>query len=130
MIKVVGAVFVRDQTVFSAQRPDGKALGGYWEFPGGKIEEGEAPEEALARELVEELECEAIVGDKIVSTEYEYEFGTVELTTFYCTLKEKEPTLLEHQDAKWIPVESLQDLEWAPADIPAVDMIRRDLISD
>jgi len=124
LIDVTGAVIIRDGAVFAAQRGPGKALAGMWEFPGGKIEPGETPEESLARELKEELLVDAIVGDHVTTTEYEYDFGTVRLSTYLCVLSpDAEPTLTEHADSRWIPLAELQELEWAPADIPAVNLI-------
>jgi len=124
LINVTGAVIIRDGAVFAAQRGPGKALAGMWEFPGGKIEPGETPEESLARELKEELLVDATVGDRVTTTEYEYDFGTVRLSTYHCVLSpDAEPTLTEHADSRWIPLAELQELEWAPADIPAVNLI-------
>lgn len=124
-INVVGAVIVRDGTILCAQRGKG-FLAGMWEFPGGKIEPDETPVEALRRELVEELKIDVEVGEKVATTSYEYDFGNVTLTTFYCRLDDGEPTLTEHIAVKWLAPEALATLEWAPADIPAVDKIRAD----
>lgn len=124
-INVVGAVIVRDGTILCAQRGKG-SLAGMWEFPGGKIEPDETPVEALRRELVEELKIDVEVGEKVVTTSYEYDFGIVTLTTFYCRLDDGEPTLTEHIAVKWLAPEALATLDWAPADIPAVDKIRAD----
>jgi 8-oxo-dGTP diphosphatase len=126
-IDVVGAVIVRDGLVFCAQRGPGSALGGMWEFPGGKLEPGESAEAALEREIREELACRVIVGDEITSTAYEYEFGIVHLTTYYCELAEGEPAISEHKAALWLPPSMLDSIEWAPADMPAVDLVRREL---
>lgn len=98
-----------------------------WEFPGGKIEPDEAPRDALRREIREELECEIAVGDEITTTAYDYDFGVVTLTTFYCTITEGTPHLVEHADLAWCTPEELGDFAWAPADIPAVERIVRDL---
>jgi 8-oxo-dGTP diphosphatase len=126
-IEVVGAVIVRDGLVFCVQRgPDG-SLPGMWEFPGGKIEEGEAAAAALEREIQEELRCGVNVGNLITTTAYEYEFGTVRLTTFYCQLAGGDPELTEHAALRWLAPEDLDDLEWAPADVPAVAKIQCDL---
>ncbi|WP_446666743.1 (deoxy)nucleoside triphosphate pyrophosphohydrolase [Flexivirga sp. B27] len=120
-INVVGAVLVRDGTVLAAQRGPGMALAGHWEFPGGKIEVGESPQEALERELQEELLCTVKVGDHVETTSYEYDFGVVTLTTYFATLTSGEPRATEHSELRWIPVADLRSVEWAPADIPAVE---------
>lgn len=124
-IEVTGAVIVRDGRILAAQRGEGKNMAGYWEFPGGKIEAGETPQEALARELQEELRCDAVVGDFITTTEYEYDFGIVVLSTYYCSLESGEPSLTEHQEIKWLLPSELGQLTWAPADIPAVEIIAK-----
>ncbi|WIM69468.1 (deoxy)nucleoside triphosphate pyrophosphohydrolase [Corynebacterium suedekumii] len=124
-IEVVGAVFTRGDRVLGARRGPGRALPGMWEFPGGKVESGESAEAALIRELHEELRCDATVGDFITTTEYEYDFGTVVLSTYFCTIVSGEPQLTEHQELRWIPVHDLGQVEWAPADIPAVEEIQR-----
>lgn len=122
-IKVVGAVIVRDGRVLCARRGRHGALPGLWEFPGGKIEPGETPIQALERELREELEIEVLVGSRIETTVHEYSFGEVTLTTFYCDLQSGEVTLVEHAEVRWLPPDELEELEWAPADIPAVKSI-------
>ena len=126
LIDVTGAVILRNGTVFAARRGEGKALAGKWEFPGGKIEPGETPEASLARELKEELLIDATVGNHITTAEYEYGFGVVRLSTFYCSLPaDAEPTLTEHAESRWVPIAELESLDWAPADIPAVQIITR-----
>lgn len=119
-IDVVGAVIVENGKIICAQRGPDKALPLKWEFPGGKIEEGEAPQEALRREIVEEMQCEIEIGDQIEHTVYEYEFGIVQLTTFYCRLTSGKPVLTEHVSMKWLSPNELASLDWAPADIPAI----------
>lgn len=126
-INVVGAVIVDKGNVLAAQRGQGMALAGMWEFPGGKIEENETPQQALQRELQEELKCTAEVGEFVATTEYEYDFGIVVLTTYYCTLIDGQPTLTEHAAIRWLLGAQLETLEWAPADIPAVKKIVGDL---
>lgn len=126
-INVVGAVLVKDGLVLVAQRGKEMSLAGMWEFPGGKIEAKETPQQALARERREELHIDAEVGTEVESTTYEYDFGIVTLTTFYCTLLEGEPVLTEHAEVRWMEPAQLLTLEWAPADIPAVEKIVKEL---
>lgn len=123
--EVVGAVIVKDQRVLCTQRGTG-SLAGYWEFPGGKLEPGETPEVALTREIHEELGCVIEVGAKVVTTEHEYDFAVVVLTTYYCRLVTGEPTLTEHTASTWLRPADLNKLRWAPADVPAVRQIQTD----
>lgn len=126
-IAVVGAVVVRDGQVMCAQRGPGSILPYKWEFPGGKIEQGETARQALEREIVEELNCLVDVGDEVTTTTYDYDFAVVTLTTFYCTLLGGEPELTEHAQVLWSTPAALADLDWAPADVPAVLKIAQDL---
>jgi len=122
-IHVVGAVIVRDGKILCAQRNAEKSLPNLWEFPGGKIEENETPKQALAREIKEEMQCEVEVQDKVEHTVYEYDFGIVHLTTYFCELLEGEPILVEHEAIRWLTPKELPVLEWAPADIPAIEKL-------
>ena len=125
-VKVVGAVIEKDEKILCAQRNGKKSLPNMWEFPGGKIEDGELPEAALKRELMEEMDCEINVLDKIVTTVYEYDFATIELTTYYAEMVSDSIVLREHQDMKWLSRDELDSVEWAPADIEAIEKIKKD----
>ena len=123
LIRVVGAVFHDGERFLACRKKPGKPLEGHWEFPGGKIEPGESPEQALAREIREELNLIAEVGQKVTTTTYEYDFATIELTTFYCTLVDGDLRLTDHDATKWVTSTEAAHLTWAPADIPAVEAI-------
>lgn len=124
-INVVGAIIVKENKILCAQRGPERALAYLWEFPGGKIEEGESPRQALERELVEELHLNITVSqNEFETTSYLYPFGCVCLTTYLCYLEnESEPVLTEHIVVRWLASDDLLSLDWAPADIPAVKKI-------
>ncbi|GAB6928883.1 (deoxy)nucleoside triphosphate pyrophosphohydrolase [Paenibacillus sp. JCM 10914] len=127
-IHVVGAVIIENGKILCAQRGATKTLAYTWEFPGGKIEEGETPQTALKREIDEEMNCVIEIGDAIETTIHEYDFGIVHLSTFYCHLLSGKPELTEHVAISWLSPDELTSLDWAPADIPAVHKIQQDLI--
>ena len=122
-IQVVAAAIKKDGKYFCAQRPSGKSLGGFWEFPGGKLEVGEEPEEALIREIQEEFNSKIRVLSYINEASYDYEFGRVTMKTFEAELLDGNLELLEHQDAVWLYPGELSKLNWAPVDIPAVKVL-------
>lgn len=122
---VVGAVLVVGGAVLCTQRGTGD-LAGMWEFPGGKVEPGETRREALVREIAEELGCLVRVGNEVGTTSHEYDLTIVNLTTFYCTLENGQPEVSEHSAARWVSPADLRELDWAPADVPAVDRVQAD----
>ena len=126
-IEVVGAVIVRDDRVLCARRGTLAPLPNLWEFPGGKVEPGESLRAALRREINEELRCTVQVGDQIERTTHTYDFATITLTTFYCDLLDGFPQLTEHAEFRWSTPGQLSELDWAPADVPAVRKVQQDL---
>ena len=125
-IDVVGGIIIENDQVLCLQRGPGLSLEYLWEFPGGKVKDGETQQDALARELQEELSIEVTVQEEIFDTSsYVYSFGQVNLTTIICHLKTGEPQLSEHAAMKWLGFDQLKELDWAPADIPAVEKLMR-----
>lgn len=120
MVHVVGAAIVRDDLVLAARRGPGRQLAGLWELPGGKVEQGEAPADALMREAHEELGVVIRVGSHIDTTTHEYPFATVTLETYLATITSGEPIASEHSEIRWCTSNEMEGLEWAPADVPAV----------
>jgi len=125
MIYVVAAAIEKDGKIFCAQRPEGKTLGGFWEFPGGKLEFGESPEEALVREIKEELNSTIEILSYINEASYDYDFGTVIMKTYHAKLISGNLELLEHQNSTWLAPQDLKTLDWAPVDRPAVELLSK-----
>jgi MutT/NUDIX family protein len=125
MIYVVAAAIEKDGKIFCAQRPEGKTLGGFWEFPGGKLEFGESPEEALVREIKEELNSTIEILSYINEASYDYDFGTVIMKTYHAKLISGNLELLEHQNSTWLAPKDLKTLDWAPVDRPAVELLSK-----
>ena len=124
-INVVAAVIHNEhKEILCALRSPVMALPNLWEFPGGKIEEGESHETALIREIQEELNIEIEVGENVEDTYFEYENFTIQLTSYFASIKSGEMKATEHAELRWVTIDKLKDLEWAPADIPAVLTIK------
>ncbi|MEX1048755.1 MAG: (deoxy)nucleoside triphosphate pyrophosphohydrolase [Akkermansiaceae bacterium] len=119
MTDVVCAVIEDPQGRFLAcLRPQGKHLGGFWEFPGGKIDPGESPQAALTRELYEELEIHATIGPPLDPVIWSYGGTKIRLMPFRCAIASGEPRAIEHERLLWCPPEQLGTLPWAAADLP------------
>lgn len=129
-ISVVAAVICDSLTtptrIFATARGYGEFKGG-WEFPGGKIEEGESPRDALVREIREELETTVCVGDLIDTIEYDYPTFHLSMDCFWCEVESGELKLLEAQDAKWLTKDELGSVDWLPADITIIEKIGKRL---
>ena len=123
-IKVAAAIIIHDNQIFATQRGYGEFKDG-WEFPGGKIEEGETPQEALAREIKEELDTEIEVKDFLETVEYDYPEFHLSMDCFFCTIKSDELVLKEHEAAKWLTAETLDSVDWLPADQALVQNIKK-----
>ncbi|WP_243387343.1 (deoxy)nucleoside triphosphate pyrophosphohydrolase [Bacillus kexueae] len=123
-IQVVAAViFNHKNEVLCALRSSKMSLPNLWEFPGGKIEQGENPKEALVREIREELGCTVKVYEKIKEVHHEYENFIVNLLTYKTTIIQDTPIAKEHAELKWVPTHKLNTLKWAPADVGTVETL-------
>ncbi len=127
-VKVVAAVITAcnengEKIIFATQRGYGEFKDG-WEFPGGKVEPGETPQEALKREIMEELETEIKVGDLIETIEYDYPTFHLSMDCFWAEIVKGDLVLREHEAAKWLTKEQLGSVDWLPADLGLVEKVR------
>jgi 8-oxo-dGTP diphosphatase len=123
-IRVVAAIIRDGDRIFATQRGYGDFKDG-WEFPGGKIEEGESPEKAIVREIKEELDAIIIVGDLLTTVEYDYPQFHLSMDCFWAELApDSHLKLLEHEAAKWLPIEDVDTVDWLPADESIVELIK------
>ena len=125
-IRVVAAVIKENGKIFATQRGYGELKGG-WEFPGGKIEAGEKPQEALQREIREELDTQIEVGELIDTIEYDYTSFHLSMDCFWCKIVKGNLVLKEHEAAKWLGREELDSVDWLPADITLIKKLRKNM---
>lgn len=125
-IEVVAAIIRHGDKVFATQRGYGEFEGG-WEFPGGKMEPGETPPQALIREIKEELDTEIEVGELIETVEHDYPKFHLTMHCFMCTVKSGHLVLKEHEAAKWLTKNTLDSVDWLPADEGIIDKIKQKL---
>ena len=122
-VRVVAAVIRDNNRIFATQRGYGDLKGG-WEFPGGKIEKGETPQEALKREICEELDTEILVGELIDTIEFDYPTFHLSMDCFWCEVVKGDLVLKEHEAAKWLNKNPIDEVEWLPADVTLIDVIK------
>lgn len=122
-VRVVAAVIRDGNRVFATARGYGEHKGG-WEFPGGKMEEGETPKEALRREILEELDTEIMVGERIDTIEYDYPAFHLSMDCFWAEIVSGDLILKEHEAARWLSKWELDSVEWLPADLELIEKVR------
>ena len=122
-IRVVAAVIRRGNQIFASQRGYGDYKD-WWEFPGGKIEAGETPEAALVREIREELDAEITVDEYITTIEYDYPTFHLSMDCFFSHIENGSPVLYEHEAAKWLFKDQLDQIDWLPADLVLIDVLK------
>ena len=122
IVNVVAAVIQQDDKILATQRGYGN-YNDWWEFPGGKVEAGETPENALVREIKEELDSEIAVDRFLTTVEHDYPEFHLSMDCYWCRVISGKLTLLEHEAAKWLPLDNLRQVNWLPADVKVVEAI-------
>ena len=125
-IEVVAAIFRKDNTIFATEKGYGE-FKGYWEFPGGKVEPGESLEEALRREIREELQVEINIEEKFTELDYDYPHFHLTMHCYFCSVLSGEITLVEATAARWLKKEELNTVKWLPADISLIEELKKQL---
>ena len=126
VVNVVAAIIVKDDKIFATQRGYGDFKDG-WEFPGGKVEEGETPEEALVREIKEELDADIDVGVLFDTVEYDYPTFHLSMKCYLCSLRSDNILLKEHEAAKWLTKDTLDSVDWLPADEGLIGKLKEEI---
>lgn len=124
MIRVVAGAIIENSKVYICQRSEDMEIPLKWEFPGGKIKGQETDEEALKREISEELECEIVIGREIANSVHEYDDFTINLVVYMCELIEGTPNSIEHRDQTWVAFQELDDYDFAEADNDALEYLK------
>ena len=125
-IEVVAAIIIKENKVLATQRGYGDYKD-WWEFPGGKVEPGESPEEALVREIKEELASDILVEKYLTTVEQDYPEFHLSMACYWCSVKSGKLTLLEHEAARWLPLDDLRQVNWLPADVKVVEAIEKSI---
>jgi 8-oxo-dGTP diphosphatase len=123
MLQVVCAIIIHQNKVLAAKRSTSMPHPGYWEFPGGKVEDGETPEECLHREIKEELKCRVKIQKSLPHFFYYYPNKEIEFIPFMCTLENTDPHPMEHEEIRWLNQNELEQVKWLPADIEIKDFL-------
>lgn len=124
MKEVTAAIIIKDDLILIAQRGKDESLAGKWEFPGGKIESGETPQECLKREIKEELNIEIQVGEFLGESIYTYPNGQIKLMGYFATIVNGNFELSVHDEVKWVSIDEIDNFDFAPADIPLVKKLK------